>query len=138
MIIKLVDVFNNNGISQDFPRGAPTPKMGTQTYYVGHFPRKLHKIAKEIGPRVGGGASLETRTSRLLGSVTEKLPVADPGFSLGAGGTNSQSGCTNLLFCNFFCQKLYENQIIWTPMDPGGVTHPWHPPLDPPMATVHL
>ena len=30
------------------------------------------------------------------------------------GGTNSQSGCANLLFCNFFGRKLHENERIWT------------------------
>ena len=29
-----------------------------------------------------------------------------------------------LLFCNFFCQKLHENERIWTP---GGGARPWRP-----------
>ena len=30
------------------------------------------------------------------------------------GGGNSKSGCANPLFCKFFCQKLHENERIWT------------------------
>ena len=32
---------------QDFPGGAPTPQVGTQTYYLGHFPPKLIKLKKK-------------------------------------------------------------------------------------------
>ena len=39
------------------------------------------------------------------------------------GGANSQSGCTNLLFCIFFCRKLHENERIWTPSQ----ACPWRP-----------
>ena len=41
------------------------------------------------------------------------------------GDANSQIGCANLLFANF-CQKLYENERIWTRGEervPG--TPPW-------------
>ena len=48
--------------------------------------------------------------------------VADPGFSW--EGANFQSGCANLLFCNCFCQKLHENETIWTPGG-GGARISW-------------
>ena len=51
--------------------------------------------------------------------------VADPGFSPG-GCANSQ----NCYYFSNFCQKLHENERIWTPR---GVARPWRPPLDPPM-----
>ena len=51
--------------------------------------------------------------------------VADPGFSPG-GGANSQ----NCYYFSHFCQKLHENERIWTPR---GGARPWRPPLDPPM-----
>ena len=50
-------------------------------------------------------------------------PVADPGFS---GGANSQSGCSNLLFCNFISRKLHQNERNWAPPGGGG-TRPWRP-----------
>ena len=50
--------------------------------------------------------------------------VADPGFSPG-GCANSQ----NCYYFSNFCQKLHENERIWTP---GGGA-PLTPPLDPPM-----
>ena len=53
--------------------------------------------------------------------------VADPGFSWGGGGLNSQSNCANL----YFCQNLHENERIWTPRE-GRVRVPGAP-LDPPM-----
>ena len=51
-------------------------------------------------------------------------PVVGPGFS--RGGANSQSGCTNLLLCNFFaknCTKMKEfvprgRRIPSAPFDP--------------------
>ena len=52
--------------------------------------------------------------------------VADPGFSPG--------GCANSQDCYYFsnfCQKLHENERIWSPR--GGGAHPLRPPLDPPM-----
>ena len=57
------------------------------------------------------------------------LSVADPGFSPG-GCANSQ----NCYYFSNFCQKLHENERIWTP---GGGARPWRPPLDPPMAIVN-
>ena len=44
------------------------------------------------------------------------------------GGANSQ----NCYYFSHFCRKLHENERIWTPR---GGTHPWRPPLDPPMLT---
>ena len=52
---------------------------------------------------------------------TWSLPVADPGFSPG--------GCANSQKCYYFsniCQKLHENERIWTPR---GGAYPWCPPL---------
>ena len=49
----------------------------------------------------------------------------------GFGGANSLSGCAYLLFCNFFCRKLHENERIWIQ---GG--HIPGVPLDPPMCTI--
>ena len=49
-------------------------------------------------------------------------PVADPGFSPG--------GCANGQKCYYFsniCQKLHENERIWTPRGGGGA-RPWRPP----------
>ena len=46
-------------------------------------------------------------------------PVADPGFSPG-GGANSQK----CYYFSIFCQKLHENERIWTP---GGARVPGAP-----------
>ena len=45
------------------------------------------------------------------------------------GGANSQK----CYYFSIFCQKLHENERIWTP---GGGARPWRPPLDPPMQSV--
>ena len=58
------------------------------------------------------------------------LAVADPGFSPGGGGANSQ----NCYYFSHFCRKLHENERISTP----GGARPWRPPLDPPMFRVIL
>ena len=42
--------------------------------------------------------------------------VADPGFSPGGGGANSQ----NCYYFSHFCRKLHENERIWTPGGGGG------------------
>ena len=52
--------------------------------------------------------------------------VADPGFSPGGGGANSQK----CYYFSIFSRKLHENERIWTPR---GGARPWRPPLDPPM-----
>ena len=48
-------------------------------------------------------------------------PVADPGFSPGGWGANSQ----NCYYFSHFCRKLHENERIWTP---GGGGVPGAPP----------
>ena len=90
------------------------PKMGTQTYYIAHFLRNLHKIAEEIGPRLRGHVPRHPLSpSSLLGYATGELPVADPGFSLEA--PTPKVDVLSYYFANFFCQKLQEDEIIWTP-----------------------
>ena len=44
------------------------------------------------------------------GDILQTVPVADPGFSPG-GCANSQ----NCYYFSKFCQKLHENERIWTP-----------------------
>ena len=51
-------------------------------------------------------------------------------FLSGAPTPNAQSRCANVLFCNFVCQKLHDNERIWTQ---GGGAHVTGVPLDPPM-----
>ena len=48
--------------------------------------------------------------------------MADPGFSPGGGGANSQ----NCYYFSHFCRKLHENERIWTPR--GGARVPGAPP----------
>ena len=48
--------------------------------------------------------------------------MADPGFYRGA--SNSQSGCANLLFCNFFAENYMKMKEI---ASRGGML-PWSPP----------
>ena len=43
--------------------------------------------------------------------------VADPGFP--------RSGCTNVLFCKFVCQKLHENKRIWNEGEGAFLAPPW-------------
>ena len=42
------------------------------------------------------------------------MPMADPGFPRGKGDTNSQRGCTKLLFLQIICRELHENERVWT------------------------
>ena len=44
-------------------------------------------------------------------------------------GTNPQSACVDLLFCNFSSRKLHENERIWTQRRDASLA----PPLDPSM-----
>ena len=52
------------------------------------------------------------------------MPMADPGFPREKGDTNSQRGCTKLLFLRIICRELHENERVLTeraahvPMDP--------------------
>ena len=54
-------------------------------------------------------------------------PVADPGFSPG-GCANSQ----NCYYFSNFCQKLHENERIWTPRGGGGAS------LVPPLRSANV
>ena len=51
-----------------------------------------------------------------------EISVADPGFS--PGGANSQK----CYYFSIFCQKLHENERIWTPGGGGGARVPGAPP----------
>ena len=59
---------------------------------------------------------------QLVNSVRHIMSVADPGFSPG-GCANSQ----NCYYFSIFCQKVHENERIWTPRG-GGARVPGAPP----------
>ena len=58
-----------------------------------------------------------------------KIAISSGGSRIfpGGGGANSQ----NCYYFSHFCQKLHENERIWTPR--GGGRASLAPPLDPPM-----
>ena len=76
----------------------------------------------------GGGTDTSVFGDTFCGTfcgAIDTFAVADPGFSPG-GGANSQK----CYYFSIFCQKLHENERIWTPR--GGRAS-LAPPLDPPM-----
>ena len=139
---RFLDNFKRKGLAQkpvsEIP---PTPKMsGVQeletdvlTLFIFFSARKTVKNAIlllrriSLTPALCAAFTINTTLTQFCSDLCSPSPVADPGFSPG-GCANSQ----NCYYFSNFCQKLHENERIWTP----GGARPWRPPLDPPMFTV--
>ena len=66
------------------------------------------------------------RLHKCMPTVFCHISVADPEFSPGGAPTPKIA-----IIFQIFCQKLHENERIWT-----RGARPWRPPLDPPMYII--